>query len=174
MPATAVATMLDLPSPSNGFSSRLPREIYEEIWRLSLSPRIIGPMIFSPGKGFSSPPERWWRRDYSVHANNIPAALIICKESRQAVRHLYKLSFGSAFYRPSILFNFEIDILYIDASLRKARCLLGLLDVEQELSFLALDFRLLNTRSDHVRCKGPWSSAWDHGFDDNNGAETGQ
>jgi hypothetical protein len=64
---------------------------------------------------------------------------------------------------PSILFNFDIDTLYMGSDLKDtAGFLLSFMEVDHVLKYLAVDFRLLNTHPDDSRRneKGPWSSAW--------------
>jgi hypothetical protein len=81
----------------------LPPEIRFMIWRLSLSPRIVEILASDCCDGFYS------------HAA-LPAALHVCRESRQAVEALYPSCFGSFLQPETVRFNFDLDILYLDIS----------------------------------------------------------
>lgn len=100
-----------VPVTSNGLGSKVPPEIYQKIWRLSLEPRVV-PLQHHP-LGFVQEREVWDGRDYNKPAN-VPAALLVCKESRQAVIDLYPYAFGLGEYLPITRFNFEIDTLHIN------------------------------------------------------------
>jgi hypothetical protein len=81
----------------------LPPEIRFIIWRLSLSPRVVEILASDISTGF-----------YSQAAP--PAALHVCRESRQAVEALYPICFGSFLQPERVRFNFDLDILYLDTS----------------------------------------------------------
>jgi hypothetical protein len=81
----------------------LPPEIRFMIWRLSLSPRVVEILASDICTGF-----------YSQAA--LPAALHVCRESRQAVEALYPSCFGSFLQPERVRFNFDLDILYLDIS----------------------------------------------------------
>ncbi|KAH9203591.1 hypothetical protein DL95DRAFT_142795 [Leptodontidium sp. 2 PMI_412] len=82
----------------------LPLELRFIIWRLSLAPRIVEILTSDHcTKGF-----------YSQAA--LPAALHVCRESRQAVEVLYPRCFGSFLQPERVRFNFDLDVLYLDIS----------------------------------------------------------
>ncbi|CZR66754.1 uncharacterized protein PAC_16655 [Phialocephala subalpina] len=81
----------------------LPTEIRQEIWKLTLQPRAIE-VKYNPTHGFYTEVKT-------------PAALSVNKDSRDAVKFLYPLCFGSILHEPAIVFNFSKDTLYIDADL---------------------------------------------------------
>ena len=101
MSSTAVVSLVGL-QRFTLFSS-LPPEIRFIIWRLSLSPRIVEILASDCCDGFYS------------HAA-LPAALHVCRESRQAVEALYPSCFGSFLQPERVRFNFDLDILYLDIS----------------------------------------------------------
>jgi len=47
-----------------------------------------------------------------------PVALRLCNDSRNAVRSLYPLCFGSVLHEPTTVFNFSLDILFFDWTLQ--------------------------------------------------------
>lgn len=81
----------------------LPPEIRFIIWRLSLAPRVVEIIASNNRTGFYS-------------QATLPAALHVCRESRQAVEALYPRCFGSFLLPERVRFNFDLDILYIDIS----------------------------------------------------------
>ena len=84
----------------------LPPEIRFIIWRLSLSARIVEILSSDCCDGLYT------------HAA-LPAALHVCRESRQAVEALYPSCFGSFLQPETVRFNFDLDILYFDFSDRE-------------------------------------------------------
>ncbi|KAK0102580.1 hypothetical protein ONS95_006190 [Cadophora gregata] len=81
---------------------KLPLEIRQMIWVLSLEPRIIEICIGDASDFYSKA--------------KLPAALQVSKESRGTVNSQYSLCFGSTSYPAQTLFNFNLDTLYFDRS----------------------------------------------------------
>lgn len=106
----------------------LPTEIHQEIWKFSLQPRAI---------------EIEYNTTHGYYTRvKTPAALSVCKDSRDAVKFLYPLCFGSVVYEATIVFNFSIDTLYIDSELghELVPFIFGLNKHEADnLQFLAID-----------------------------------
>jgi len=83
---------------------KLPPELRQIVWRLTLQPRIIE-VKFIESRGF-----------YTQVPT--PTALQVCRESRSAVLASYPTCFGNVIYTPLILFNFSLDTLYFDQTLQ--------------------------------------------------------
>jgi hypothetical protein len=79
---------------------RLPLELRCEIWKATLSPRVIEINYDLPDGFFASA--------------SSPIALQICRESRNIVLPHYPLCFGTIFHPAKTRFNFALDTLYID------------------------------------------------------------
>jgi hypothetical protein len=112
----------------------LPPELREMIWQFSLTPRIVELL-----------PSNYCKTSF-YSDTRLPVALEVCQDSRNAVRHLYSERFGWN-WPGRVLFNFEIDTLYLDSSAIRPLCafLKGILK-EKELELLkyvAFDQRLL-------------------------------
>ena len=102
--ATVSSSVLPPPPPPEfTLFPTLPRELRDVIWRYTLDARVVE-IEFDKDKGFFS------------HAK-IPTALKVCQDSRQAVVTSYNICFGSVWYHPRILFNFDLDTVYIDIRL---------------------------------------------------------
>lgn len=82
---------------------KLPIEIRQICWKLSLAARVVE-VRFNRTHGFFTPIK-------------IPVALRVCKDSRDAVKNLYPLCFGTVVHEPAIVFNFSMDTMYLDADL---------------------------------------------------------
>jgi hypothetical protein len=80
---------------------KLPIEIRQIIWRLTLRPRVIEILHGVHDSCFYS-------------RANLPVALVVCQDSRNALISSYPVSFGSALKVPQIRFNFSLDTLYFD------------------------------------------------------------
>jgi len=112
----------------------LPPELREMIWQFSLAPRIVELL-----------PSNYFRTSF-YSPTPLPPALSVSQDSRNAVRKLYAECFGWL-WPGRVLFNFEIDTLYLDSSAVKPLCvfLKGILK-ENELERLrcvAFDASLL-------------------------------
>ncbi|KUJ17044.1 uncharacterized protein LY89DRAFT_70362 [Mollisia scopiformis] len=83
--------------------SDLPIEIRQAIWKWSLAARVVE-VKFNVNHGFFS-------------TNKPPVALSVCKDSRDAVKYLYPICFGTIIHEAAIAFNFSLDTLYLDADL---------------------------------------------------------
>lgn len=82
---------------------KLPLEIRQMIWNLSLDSRIVE-ICLNDASGFYS-------------RAKLPYALQVSKESRDTVVGQYSLCFGSAWYPARTRFNFDLDTLYFDRGL---------------------------------------------------------
>lgn len=129
----------NLPHRSFSLFPKLPIELRLAIWRLSLEPRVVelrySGAVFEQGCEYSE-------------SYNIPTALITCKESRSAVIASYPLCFGSTFHPEATRFNFEIDTLYLNYSLKNHIDHFFDLLKDRELKgikFLAIDWLLCET-----------------------------
>lgn len=128
--------------------STLPLEIRQEIWILSLEPRVVEVKYAYAGWGF-------------IHHTNFPTAFRICHESRATVEHLYPLCFGSFLYPPKVPFNLSLDTVYLDKSNgEQFQHFFGILREHEALNlrYLAIDARILGThpvfesREDQNQC----------------------
>ena len=95
-----------------------PKEIRDQIWRLSLQPRLIDAHLelWNYSLGGPVPENVGAPRLYRAgpwHAP-LPSTFHACRESRAAVQPLYKPFFGSdSFYiAEGTVVNFDVDILY--------------------------------------------------------------
>jgi hypothetical protein len=83
---------------------RLPMELRLAIWKKTLLPRTIEVYYEYYGNtGFTS-------------RIAVPAALQVCRESRNFALPFYPLCFGSLWHFPTTRFNLSLDILYITNS----------------------------------------------------------
>ena len=80
---------------------KLPIEIRQIIWRLTLRPRVVEVL------------HEYFDDCFHSRAK-LPIALVVCQDSRNAVISSYPVSFGSALKIPQIRFNFSLDTLYFD------------------------------------------------------------
>ena len=114
--------------------SALPAELRIIIWRLSPSPRVVELLQSTYNTGFYSKAP-------------FPAALMTCQESREAVLPLYPKCFNAFNRSARVLFNFEIDTLYLDKSqiFPIRQFLVGILKEKElaRLKFVAIDKNLL-------------------------------
>ncbi|KAI9646418.1 hypothetical protein NHQ30_004410 [Ciborinia camelliae] len=81
---------------------KLPTEIREAIWRMTLVPRLVE--VWPKGgelDGFYS-------------TTRLPSAMTACRDSRAAVLHLYPQCFGGAVIVARIRINFDLDTLFLD------------------------------------------------------------
>ncbi|PVH84710.1 hypothetical protein DL98DRAFT_610126 [Cadophora sp. DSE1049] len=105
--------------------NKLPDELRVMIWRCTFLPRIVEILAskYCTG-GFYSQAE-------------LPVALHVCQESRDEVKRHYSTCFGSFLQPERILFNYDIDVLYLDIALEED-CLHRLFGVlkQDELSRL--------------------------------------
>ncbi|KAE8443890.1 hypothetical protein EG329_001299 [Mollisiaceae sp. DMI_Dod_QoI] len=112
---------------SNAFHpfKQLPVEIRHMIWRKTLQPRIVEmrwksiPAEVSRHIATERNPDRVAALSgthgicyYSPAP--LPVALLVCRDSRNAVDALYPLCFATATSGPATRFNMSIDILYLD------------------------------------------------------------
>jgi len=104
----------------------IPPEIRFIIWRLCLSPRVVEILASDICTGF-----------YSQAA--LPAALHVCRESRQAVEALYPSCFGSFLQPERVRFNFDLDTLYLDIS-QEEEGLLHFFGVLKEIELTRLKY----------------------------------
>ena len=82
---------------------KLPIEIRQTIWKLTLKPRTI---------------ELWHDTTRGYWSTvKIPTALRVNTDSRNAVGFLYPLCFGSILHEPRIVFNFSMDTLYFNCGM---------------------------------------------------------
>jgi hypothetical protein len=72
-----------------------------------------------------------------------PAALHVCRESREAVEALYPLCFGSFLQPERVRFNFDLDILYLDIS-QEEDGLYRLFGVWKETELVRLKYVAIN------------------------------
>lgn len=83
---------------------KLPIELRAAIWEATLIPRTVEIRYQTPNShGWSS-------------ATELPAALEVCKESREIISPLYPLCFGGkigSYTPPRVRFNFAIDTVYL-------------------------------------------------------------
>ncbi|KAH7384755.1 hypothetical protein BKA64DRAFT_148333 [Cadophora sp. MPI-SDFR-AT-0126] len=93
------ASLVPRPPPTFRPFPRLPLEIRQMIWNLSLEPRVIE-MEYEEEQGFFT-------------TCSLPSALQVCQESRSTVKKLYPECFASLWHRRGPLFNFSLDTLYI-------------------------------------------------------------
>jgi hypothetical protein len=137
------------PPPSYRYSPNLSPEVYEYIWRLSLS---LGFLNCS-----SSRCQESLRKGLRVGDSGITMCTLIYQQHFQSIRnrerllHLYHRCFGSAFCQPSIPFNFDFEfdfsILYINSNLKddgNTWHFLGFRECEHLLKHPAIEFRLLD------------------------------
>ncbi|TGO23019.1 hypothetical protein BPAE_0147g00230 [Botrytis paeoniae] len=111
-------------------STNLPVEIRDEIWRLTLEPRIVE----------VRPKKNKYNGFYSTAP--LPVVLTVCKDSERAVLPLYPKCFGGALVAARIRFNAKIDTLYLDWKLQEhlISFLLSISVQEAEkIQFLAID-----------------------------------
>lgn len=87
--------------------SQLPIEIREEIWKLSLQPRIV--------EIRNAPEENCF---YSTA--KLPPALVTYSESRAITLPLYPARFGSTFSCHTVRFNHALDTLYLDDAIEQS------------------------------------------------------
>lgn len=88
---------------------RLPIELRFMIWRLTLEPRVV-----EVEHGWRIGNSRNEDEDCYYSRINLPIALNVCHDSRDAIIPLYPLCFAADSSRPMIRFNFSLDTLYID------------------------------------------------------------
>ncbi|KAF7926022.1 uncharacterized protein EAE97_010322 [Botrytis byssoidea] len=129
--------------------SYLPVEIRDEIWRLTLEPRIVE----------VRPKKSIYDGFYSTAP--LPVVLTVCKDSERAVLRLYPKYFGGALIAARIRFNAKIDTLYLDWKLQDhLRCFLVMISLQEaeKIQFLAIDQYIRWSRQsiDPDYC---WSSA---------------
>jgi len=107
---------------------KLPLELRQIIWELSLESRVVE-VEFSETRGFFT-------------RVPIPVALRVCRDSRHAVGAAYPVSFGNILYQPRILFNFSLDTLYFDQAIQNQFLhFLATMKTEEvkKISFVAID-----------------------------------
>jgi hypothetical protein len=106
----------------------LPTEIRQNIWELTLEPRVID-LAYDEKKGF-----------YAF--TNTPVALRVNKDSREAVIKRYPRCFGSILHSARIRFNFSLDTLffYRDLQALVGQFLVGMTRRERrQIQFIAVD-----------------------------------
>jgi hypothetical protein len=107
---------------------KLPIEIRQTIWETTLKPRAV---------------EIGHRCDsifYSI--TSVQVALRVNKDSRNAAGFLYAPCFGSILSQLSVVFNFPMDTLYFDESMRTdiPTLQIGLKDIESSsIQSIAVD-----------------------------------
>ena len=92
---------IDAPPPTSTFHlfPRLPLEIRQMIWNLTLESRIV---------------EMEYHKDHGFFTTcNLPSALKVCQESRSTIKNSYPECFTSLWHRHGPLLNFSIGVLYI-------------------------------------------------------------
>ncbi|TGO55282.1 hypothetical protein BCON_0094g00320 [Botryotinia convoluta] len=108
----------------------LPIEIRDEIWRLTLEPRIVE---VRPKKD---------KYDGFYSAAPLPVAMTVCKDSKRAVLPLYPKCFGGVLIAARIRFNAKIDTLYLDWKLQD-HLMTFLLSISvqeaEKIQYLAID-----------------------------------
>jgi hypothetical protein len=107
---------------------KLPIEIRQAIWKFTLKPRVIE-ITHTTERGYYS-------------RGNVPVALRVNKDSRNAVGFLYPLCFGSILHKPRIVFNFSMDTLYFDEEMwtEVPRFVSILKEIElNQIQFIAVD-----------------------------------
>ncbi|KAF5875780.1 uncharacterized protein Bfra_011542 [Botrytis fragariae] len=110
--------------------SKLPVEMRDKIWRLTLEPRIveIRPKKDQHGRFYSTAP--------------LPTALTVCKDSEQAVLSLYPKLLDGDLDAGGIQFNAKIDTLYLDWKLQE-HLTTFLLSIDfqeaEKIQYLAID-----------------------------------
>ncbi|TGO11856.1 hypothetical protein BTUL_0100g00360 [Botrytis tulipae] len=109
---------------------KLPIEIRDEIWRLTVEPRIVEvrPKLDIQDGFYSTAP--------------LPAVLTVCRDSKRAVLPLYPQYFDGATFVSGIPFNAKIDTLYLDWKLHEHLTIfLSSISVEEaeKIQFLAMD-----------------------------------
>jgi hypothetical protein len=80
---------------------KLPIELRQMIWKLTLKPRIVELQLSPNDRCFFS-------------QARTPTGLRICRDSRDAILPFYPARFGSNFKPARIRFNYELDTLYFD------------------------------------------------------------
>lgn len=120
---------------------KLPIEVRDEIWRMTLEPRLVEVRPKS-GKceGFNSPKSDKYEGFYA--AAPLPIVLTVCQDSRRAVLPLYPKCFGGLVIPPQIRINFELDTLFLDWKLQERLAQFLLLISVQEaekIRYLAID-----------------------------------
>jgi len=115
-----------------------PIEIRQMIWKLTLQPRVV---------------EISYKNEHGFYSRvKTPVALRVCRDSRDAVGHLYPLRFGSAVDDLATTFNFSLDTLYFDGIIGEHVIHFLALLKEEELSqirYLAFD-HLINEYLEYV------------------------
>ncbi|KAK0102839.1 hypothetical protein ONS95_000963 [Cadophora gregata] len=122
------AAKMRAPLTSFHLFPKLPTEIRMMIWKLSLEARTVE-IQWSETRGFFT-------------RVPTPIALRVCKDSRDAVKSKYPLCFGNVLYKPSTVFNFSLDTLYVDQDLQhQAFYFLASLSAEEvaKMQSLAVD-----------------------------------
>jgi hypothetical protein len=110
------------------FRSKLPLELRNMIWKLTLQPRIIE-IQFTTKKAVYT-------------KSKLPTALHVSQESRAAVEKLYPFRFGSVWHRPHIRFNFDLDTIFLNGDYYNDFCHFFILADPIELHqirYLAID-----------------------------------
>lgn len=119
-----------MPPPLTSFPlfPKLPTEIRLMVWNFSLEGRTVE-IKWTESRGFFS-------------RVPTPIALRVCQDSRDAVKSKYPLSFGNVIYKPSTVFNYALDTLYIDQDVQhQALHFLASLSAEEisQIKHLAID-----------------------------------
>ncbi|KAH7313168.1 hypothetical protein BKA65DRAFT_154496 [Rhexocercosporidium sp. MPI-PUGE-AT-0058] len=119
-----------MPTPLKSFPlfPKLPTEIRCMIWDLGLEARTVE-IQWTETRGFFT----------RVPTPNV---LRVSRDSRGAVKLKYPLCFGNVIYKPSTIFNFSLDALYIDQDLQhQALHFLASLSSEEiaKIQYLAVD-----------------------------------
>ncbi|KAF8855593.1 hypothetical protein BDZ45DRAFT_793208 [Acephala macrosclerotiorum] len=108
---------------------RLPIELRQMIWRLSLEPRVVEVLWAEADGQIALAPqledlEHGHAGPFSLITDvvffslaKLPTALKVNQDSRSAVLPLYPLCFKSISYGAYVRFNFSLDTLYVDQGL---------------------------------------------------------
>lgn len=96
---------------------KLPIELRQEIWFLSLPPRVVEVLWCERTKGDAQRTEGFRAENPSddiqfFSYTPLPAALIVCHDSRDFVLPFYPICFASKTSDPQVRFNFSLDTLY--------------------------------------------------------------
>lgn len=143
---------------------RLPTELRQMIWRLTLIPRIVEVLWMVHDDDEDDPEEHADEMvpddiEYVAHAP-LPVALQTCKDSRYAVLGLYPLCFPSETNDAGIRFNFSLDTLYINDDLDLVyHRFMGML---QPTEVSSIKYLALCDSAGYREHSEAWDEYWEH------------
>lgn len=111
--------------------SKLPLELQQAIWEMTLEPRLVE-LQYSDDIGFYS-------------AVPTPVALRVCQRSRGFVKRFYPICFGNIMFEPQTVFNIFLDTLYLGRPFQDSVFHLFASLTSREidsLQYLAVDYRI--------------------------------